>query len=63
MLTYIEDFGDYLVDTKNVSTNTLQSYMRDVEQFVKYFSAKPAVSSVDVSTDDIKKYIDSLKTS
>lgn len=36
MVNMLDDFSDYLVSDKKVSANTLQSYIRDVRQYMDY---------------------------
>jgi len=36
MAYLVKDYFKYLKENKNLSTNTLQSYKKDVEQYIKY---------------------------
>ena len=33
---YIDDFSDYLKIDKNYSANTIESYIRDIRNFLEY---------------------------
>lgn len=55
MHKYIELFLEYLKSEHNASTNTIQSYLSDLQDFVKYTSLdKP------ITAEDINKYIKNL---
>ncbi len=53
---YAVDFKNYLINVKNSSKNTLESYLRDVIKFVKYCEDNRVKSVKYVSEDDIIKY-------
>lgn len=53
------DFRDYLVNTKKVSENTLQSYMRDIEGYFHFLDSRN-ISPADVDSAIIKKYTETI---
>ena len=56
----IKTFLEFLQNEKKMSTNTLQSYERDVLQFSKYLDEKKMNYSK-VKTEDIKEYLKHLQ--
>ncbi len=57
---YLDSFKTYLSNTKKCSKNTLEAYLRDVNQFILYCSQNGA-KNVDKITDEyIIKYIEYL---
>ncbi len=56
----IELFKDYLEKTKKCSKNTLEAYLRDVNQFVQYCSQNGTKSISKVNENYIIKYIEYL---
>ena len=50
---YIDDFGDYLRIDKNYSANTIESYIRDIRNFLEYTDRE----ILDISKKDIDNYI------
>ncbi len=57
----LEKFCTYLAKEKQVSTNTLECYGRDVRQYLDYLIAEKT-SYVDVNQDDVMNYVDSLRS-
>lgn len=55
-----QQFETYLVDTKGVSDNTLESYMRDIRQYDSYLKTIGIDSPADATADTFTKYIDTL---
>ena len=53
-------FRSYLSNTKKCSKNTLDAYLRDVNQFILYCSQNGAKSIEDITDDYIIKYIEYL---
>lgn len=49
MYELIEDFTDYLANEKQLSTNTLESYRRDIRQYVGYLSENK-ITSLETTT-------------
>lgn len=54
------DFGDYLVNQKNVSDNTLDSYLRDVEHFLSFLKEQQVNEPGDVDENLMNLYIKRL---
>lgn len=50
---YIDDFSDYLRIDKNYSANTIESYIRDIRNFLEYTDKE----ILDISKKDIDNYI------
>lgn len=57
MKDYCADFSNYLIHTKSVSANTLDSYLRDVEHFLSFVEEEGLNSPVAVDVDFIKRYV------
>ncbi len=53
MKAYVSEFESYLVDVKKVSDNTLESYMRDVNQYVSFLN-KNGLSDNDSSEQTVE---------
>jgi len=53
-------FTDYLKNTKKCSDNTMDSYMRDINQFVAYCTEYNIKDTARVDSDFIHKYLDSV---
>lgn len=60
MRDYCLDFGDYLVNQKNVSDNTLDSYLRDVEHFLSFLKEQQVNEPGDVDEIQMNLYIERL---
>ena len=60
MTDYIAEFEGYLINVKKVSSNTLESYLRDISKFAAFASSKglASVSSADLAF--ISEYISLL---
>lgn len=54
------DFGDYLVNQKNVSDNTLDSYLRDVEHFLSFLKEQQVNEPGDVDEIQMNLYVERL---
>ncbi len=63
MKDYQIEFEQYLRDVKGSSNNTLESYMRDIGQFVKYLDVCNVDSVLDVNSDTVNSYIEYCKNS
>lgn len=65
MTELIQKFNSYLADTKKVSQNTLESYMRDVNQYVAFLKSDERFASdsgkICESSDGIQAFIDHLR--
>lgn len=57
MKDYQNEFETYLVDSKGVSGNTLESYMRDVNKFIKYLELAGVESVADVDHGLLEEYL------
>ena len=57
----IEQFKSYLTNEKKASSNTLVSYLRDVNQFEKYLARSSSPSLVSVTFDEVQEYVMWLK--
>ncbi len=60
---YISEFQNYLAHDKRASKNTISSYMRDLNQFVRYIGTKSQNDIKAVSKSDIERYIDHMTKS
>ena len=58
---FMLDFVSYLKNDKGVSSNTLQSYTRDIKQFSDYINSVN-LGVLDVSTDDINIYMKHMQS-
>jgi integrase/recombinase XerD len=57
---YISLFQKYLAEEKRASKNTVSSYIRDISQFVTYIGSRESVTIVEITRQDIERYIDWL---
>jgi len=60
---YIIEFESYLIKEKQVSSNTLVSYMRDIQQFSGWLNNRGDKAIADISQRDIDEYVSKLKNS
>lgn len=63
MKAYIKEFEVYLKETKKSSSNTLESYLRDVSQFASYCDGLRLRSTANIRNEQIAEYIDELHKS
>ncbi len=63
MKHYCVDFSDYLIHTKSVSANTLDSYIRDVEHFLSFLNGEGLDSPTQADVNFMKLYVEKLKES
>ncbi len=63
MTQYILEFESYLKDEKQVSSNTLVSYMRDINQFFEWLSLRGEKAIADIAQKDIEDYVAKLRNS
>lgn len=56
----LQSFENYLINEKNSSDNTRFSYMRDLRQFKDYLDNNNFSGFIDVTHDDVTKYINWL---
>ena len=66
MTDFIEQFQSYLVETKQVSQNTLESYMRDVNQYVGFIRSSDSLclqcENTEKSVAGINAFLDHLRS-
>lgn len=62
MRDFASEYGAYLTNVKHASDNTVASYERDVRQFASYLQGND-IRVVDVSSDDVNRYLSILKKS
>jgi len=60
MNKYKAGFEQYLINVKNVSLNTLQSYLRDIEQFLSYLSANDA-DPLEATGETVREFIKNIE--
>lgn len=60
MLDYTKVFRAYLKEEKKASDNTIESYMRDINQFSEYCTAAGITDSLAADTELIHRYLDYL---
>ena len=60
MKDYIEEYRSYLSDVKKTSANTIEAYIRDVNQFTSYCTDNGISSLSKVSENSIRKYLEYL---
>lgn len=67
MTAYINEFSTYLVETKAVSSNTLESYKRDVKQYIDYLCAEEDIDGservINSTVEDVSEFIEHLRES
>ena len=52
----VDEFKNYLTTEKRSSANTVSSYLRDVNQWMDYLSAR-SLEATDITRDDVQDYI------
>lgn len=55
-------FKEYLLNEKRSSYNTVQSYLRDVGQYLEYCAKVPGYNYLDASAADLQHYLDYLSS-
>lgn len=60
MKDYIAEFENYLINTKQSSKNTVESYLRDITQFVSFGASEGLSSSSEADATLVLKYIGML---
>ena len=58
---YIEQFSDYLKNTKKKAANTVEAYERDVKEFTSFVAARGIADVTDVKNTDVVAYLLELK--
>lgn len=61
MVNILNDFSNYLISDKKVSANTLQSYIRDVRQYMDYLEAIGILNCTDVTPTTYLNYMTHLQ--
>ena len=61
MVNMLNDFTEYLVADKKVSANTLQSYIRDIKQYMEYLQSSGISGCADVTPTAYLGYITYLQ--
>lgn len=61
MRDYCDAFGNYLTQVKHVSPNTLDSYLRDVTQYLQYLREQQVKTPTAASPDTITAYVQYLQ--
>ena len=59
MAEILEEYEDFLIETKHASGNTVASYMRDLHQFVAYLQ-ELCLQVLDVDQSCVSNYMDAL---
>ncbi len=62
MRDYIDIFKAYLYNEKKSSSNTIESYIRDINQFVSYCTSKNIEDTAKADSKLIRDYIEQLST-
>ncbi|MFA9381671.1 MAG: site-specific integrase, partial [Acetanaerobacterium sp.] len=62
MTQYVNSYKDYLANSKEVSNNTLESYVRDVNAFLTYETHEGIAEPAQISGTSIEGYVDYLKS-
>lgn len=60
MKDYIEAFKSYLLNEKKASSNTVESYLRDINQLISYCSLKNIDDMASLSNAEFKLYLEFL---
>ncbi len=60
MKDYIDIFKDYLLTEKKASVNTIESYLRDINQFIHYCTSLGLKDMATVKNEQFKKYLEFL---
>ncbi len=60
MKDYIDIFKSYLLNEKKASNNTVESYLRDINQFSVYCTASNINDAANIDTSVLQKYLEYL---
>lgn len=60
MKDYCADFGHYLVEQKSVSSNTLDSYLRDTAHYLRFLVQNGLDNPAAAQTDMVNRYVKQL---
>ncbi|HBN83356.1 MAG TPA: site-specific tyrosine recombinase XerD, partial [Clostridiales bacterium] len=58
---YVEEYIDYLHVDKNLSTNTIMSYNRDLKIFLEYLARTGITDPEEVDQNDLKRYLREMR--
>lgn len=61
MLQYVDAFALFMDNTRHKSSNTIQSYKRDVSQYIKYLDTNGITDITKTSQKIVKQYLENLK--
>ena len=61
MLQYVDAFALFMDNTRHKSSNTIQSYKRDVSQYIKYLDTNGITDITKTTQKIVKQYLESLK--
>ncbi len=61
MVNILDEFSDYLISDKKVSANTLQSYIRDIKQYMNYLEGVGILNCSSVSPTAYLNYMTYLQ--
>ena len=62
MAGFINEYKRYLIEKKNVSANTLESYLRDISQYIAFLGIENDSDISKTDTSSVEGYINELKT-
>lgn len=62
MLKYVDAFAIFMDNTRHKSSNTIQSYKRDVSQYIKYLNLNGITDISKTTQKTVASYLDTLKT-
>ncbi len=62
MLKYVDAFALFMDNTRHKSSNTIQSYKRDVSQYIKYLNLNGITDISKTTQKTVASYLDTLKT-
>lgn len=62
MLKYVDAFAIFMDNTRHKSSNTIQSYKRDVSQYIKYLNLNGITDISKTTQKTVTSYLDTLKT-
>lgn len=57
MADFVQCYEHYLADEKHASTNTQNSYLRDIRQFASYLTSVKSLSFLEVTRDTVCSYL------
>ena len=58
---YIDNYKDYLTNQRRAPANTVSSYIRDIKQFTKYLFSDESGEFDNVTSDDVKGYLNEMQ--